>query len=148
MLFQCFQLKIRTPVFWERFSFSRKSVSKLKYLKIFKISTDHHIKTCRSLRQKAVLKISSTVFKKELCSFCWLWNQTSKKKCFPVLRQIPAQISQWNLLKRAIINLYCLLDESHFSNICTVYYLILECIEFSWHLYWTEWNTVFPYEYR
>ena len=35
---KCFQLKNGTPVFWKRFSFSTKSVSKLKYWKHSKFS--------------------------------------------------------------------------------------------------------------
>ena len=35
---------------------------KVKVLKMFKIFTDHHIKTCRSLKRRAILKIPSTVF--------------------------------------------------------------------------------------
>ena len=33
---------------------------KVKVLKMFKISTDCHIKTCRSHKQRAILKIPST----------------------------------------------------------------------------------------
>ena len=43
---------------------------KVKVLKSFKISSGCHIKTCRSLKRRAILKISITVFKKNLCSFC------------------------------------------------------------------------------
>ena len=35
---------------------------KVKVLKMFKIFTDRHIKTCRSLKRRAILKIPSTVF--------------------------------------------------------------------------------------
>ena len=89
---QYFQLKNNTPVFRKRFLFSRKFVSKLKVLKIFKIFTDCHIKTYRSLKRRAIFKIPSAVFQKKLCSFCWLQDETSKKKRFPVLREKPTQI--------------------------------------------------------
>ena len=62
------------------------------------------------------------------------------------------------MLKEATIH-FCLFDESHFSNICTLYYVTIECVEikyvnigkgqkpsifsFSKFLYWIE-NTVFP----
>ena len=49
-------LKNSTPVFWKRFSFSRKSVSK------FRIFTDCHIKACWFLKQRAILKFPITVF--------------------------------------------------------------------------------------
>ena len=65
---------------------------KVKVLETFHIFTDCHIKTCRSLKRTAILKIPSTVFKKNLYSFCWLENETSKKKRFPVLRQKLTQI--------------------------------------------------------
>ena len=50
----------RYSSFLKRFSFSRKCF-KVKALKTFKFSTDCHIKTCRSLKRKALL-ILSTVF--------------------------------------------------------------------------------------
>ena len=45
---------------------------KVKVFETFKISTDYHIKTCRSLKGRTILKIPSTVFWKDLCSFRWL----------------------------------------------------------------------------
>ena len=36
---------------------------KIRVLKTFKISNDYHIKTCRSLKQRAIFKIPSTVFR-------------------------------------------------------------------------------------
>ena len=50
----------------------RYSSFKVKVLKTFKISTDCHMKTCWSLKRRAILKIRGTVFRKNLCSFCWL----------------------------------------------------------------------------
>ena len=64
---------------------------KLKVLKLSKISSDCHIKTCRSLKRRAILKIASAVFQTNLCSFCWLKEKTSNKKRFHVLRQKPTQ---------------------------------------------------------
>ena len=43
---------------------------KVNVLKRFKTFTDCHIKICRSLKQRAILKIPNTV--KNLCSFPWL----------------------------------------------------------------------------
>ena len=59
---------------------------------MLKIFTDRHIKACRSLKRRAILKIPSTVFYKNLCSLCWPENETSKKKRVPVLRQKLTQI--------------------------------------------------------
>ena len=76
----------------------------------------------------AILKIPSTVFKKNLCSFCWLENENSKKKRFRILKLKPTQILPQKLLKEANIYFYCLLDESRFSDICT----IMELKELNW----------------
>ena len=65
---------------------------KVKVVKTFGTFTDCHIKTCRSLKGKAILKISSTIFKKNLCSFCWLQNENHKKNRFRMLRQKPNQV--------------------------------------------------------
>ena len=35
---------------------------KVKVLKTYEIFTDYHIKTCRSLKQRAILKIPGTAF--------------------------------------------------------------------------------------
>ena len=64
----------------------------VKVLKTFKISSDCRIETCRSLNRRSILKIPSTAFQKNLCSFCWFQNKISKKKRFHVLRQKPAQV--------------------------------------------------------
>ena len=45
-----------------------------------------HLKPCRSRKRIAILKISSAVFRRTLCSFCWLWNETSKKRRFPSVK--------------------------------------------------------------
>ena len=52
---------------------------KVKVLKTFKISSDCPIKTCRSLKRRAFLKIFSTVFIRRTCYFSWLQIETSKK---------------------------------------------------------------------
>ena len=40
----------------------QKTCLKVKVMKMFKISSDFHVKACQSLKQRAILKISSTVF--------------------------------------------------------------------------------------
>ena len=104
---------------------SRKFVLKLKYWKRSKCP----LRTCRSLKRSAILKIPSIVFQKNLCSLCWLYNETFDRKRFPMLRQKPTQISPCNLLKGSSIHFYCLFDDSLFSNICTLWYVTMECIE-------------------
>ena len=77
----------RSSSFLKKVFFSQKIYFKVKVLKMFKVFTDCHRKTCRSLKWKAILNIPSTSFSKKLCSFCWFKKETSKKKRFPVLRQ-------------------------------------------------------------
>ena len=48
----------------------KKICFKVIVLKTFKVFSDFHIKKCRSLKRKAILKITSPVFQKNLCSFC------------------------------------------------------------------------------
>ena len=57
---------------------------KFKVLKLFKISTNCHITTCRSLKRRV---IPSTVFLKNMLFLLELKFKTSKKKRFLVLRQ-------------------------------------------------------------
>ena len=44
----------------------------VKVLKTFETFTGCNIKTCRSLKRRAILKTPSTVFKRNQCFFCWL----------------------------------------------------------------------------
>ena len=62
---QCFSFLKKVLVF-------PKIYYNVKGLKMSKISRDCHIKTCRSLRSRVILKISSTVFYIQLCSIYWL----------------------------------------------------------------------------
>ena len=58
---QWFQLKSGTPVLKKVFVFQKISL-KVKVLKTFETFTDFRIKTCQSLKRRAILKIPSTVF--------------------------------------------------------------------------------------
>ena len=53
--------KAELQFFKKGFSF-RKTCFWVKALKMFKISSDCHIKTCRSLKRRTILKIPSIVF--------------------------------------------------------------------------------------
>ena len=57
--------------FLQKVSVFQKICSKVKLLKTFETFTDCHIKACRSLKRRAIQKIYSTVFQKNLCFFCW-----------------------------------------------------------------------------
>ena len=52
-----FQLKNGTPVLKKKVCVFQKIYFKVKVLKLFRISSDCHIKACQSLKWKAILKI-------------------------------------------------------------------------------------------
>ena len=54
--------KKRYSSFLKKVFVFKKIYVKVKVLKSFKISTGYHIKTCRSLKQRAISKITSSVF--------------------------------------------------------------------------------------
>ena len=83
---------------------------KVEVFKTFKISTDCHINTRRTLKRKATLKIPSTVFRRTYALSIGYKMKPQKKKRFQVLRQKPIQISPVNLLKGETIPFYCLFD--------------------------------------
>ena len=56
--------KKRYSRFLKKVFLFQKIYFKMKVLKSFKVFTDCHMKTCRSLKQKAILKIPSTVFRR------------------------------------------------------------------------------------
>ena len=63
---------------------------KAKLLRMFKGFTDCHIKTCRSLKRRAILKIPKTAFRR---TYALSVNyKMLKKKRLLVLRQKPTQI--------------------------------------------------------
>ena len=57
-----FSTKRRVSSFLIKVFIFQKICFKVTILKTFKISTDCHIKICRSLKRRAILKIPSTVF--------------------------------------------------------------------------------------
>ena len=56
--------KKRYSSFLKKVFVFQKICFKVKVLKTFKIFSDCHIKTCRSLKRRAILKIPSTVFRR------------------------------------------------------------------------------------
>ena len=54
--------KKQYPSFFKKSFFSQEICSKVKLLKTLKISTDCRVKTYRSLKKRAILRIPSTVF--------------------------------------------------------------------------------------
>ena len=56
--------KKRYSSFLKKVFVCQKIYPKVKVRKVFKTFTDRHIKTCRSLKWRAILKIPSTVFRR------------------------------------------------------------------------------------
>ena len=56
--------------------------TEVKVLKSFKISTDYHIKTCRSLKRTAILKIPGTDFRRIYTLSVGFKMKTLKKSVF------------------------------------------------------------------
>ena len=83
-----------------------------KVLKTLETFTDCHVKSCPSLKRRAILKIPSTFFGRNYVLSVGLKVKT--------LRQKPTQILSQKLLKEATIHFYCLSDELRFSDICTI----------------------------
>ena len=66
-VFSILMLQLKTVLqFFEKGFVFRKICFKVKVLKSIKIFTDRHIKTCRSLKQRPILKIPNTVFLEEI----------------------------------------------------------------------------------
>ena len=84
-----FSTKNKYSSFLKKVFVFHKICFKVILLKTFKISSGSHIKTSPTPKRRAVSRILTTVFQKNLCSFCWFQNETSKKKRFLVLRQKP-----------------------------------------------------------
>ena len=92
--------KKRYSSFLKKVSVYQKIRFKVKVLKTFKISTDCYIKTLRSLKRRAILKIPSAFYRRTYAlSFCWFSNETSTKKRFPVQDKNQTRFSRKNCSK-------------------------------------------------
>ena len=91
-----------------------------KVLKTFQISSDCHIKACRSLKRRAILKILSTIFRRTY-ALSVRFEMEPLKKAFPSVKENQLEFcrNHAETLKEASIR-FCLFNESHFSNICTL----------------------------
>ena len=131
---QYFQLKTVGFSFFKRACVFQKLFFKVKVLKTFKISSDCHMKTCRSYKRRAIFKIPSTAFQKSICSFYWIQNKPLRKKMFSCVKaKINSNfaVNLAEMLKKPTIR-FCEFAESHFTNICTLHHVTMECIEISW----------------
>ena len=98
----------------------QKTCYKVKVLKKFKVSTERHMKTCRSLKRRAILKILSIIFFEEPMLFLLALKSTSKKKRFQVLIQKPTQISRKTCWKEQPFIFTAYLMNHIFQRICTL----------------------------
>ena len=104
--------------FWKKAFIFQKIYFKVKVMKTFKISFDFHVKTYRSLngglswksrvlflRRAYALSVYFKFWKLKICrKTCW------KEQPF----------------------VFCFLEESPHTSICTLEYVIMECIELNW----------------
>ena len=107
-----FSTKKRYSSFLKKVVVFQKICFKFKVLTTFKMSTNCHIKTCRSHERRAILKIPSTVFQKNLCSFHLLSNETSKNAFSSVKTNTDLNFDA-KLSERSIIHFYCLFDQEY-----------------------------------
>ena len=107
--------------------FGLKVCFKIKVLKIFKVSTDCHIKTCQSLKRSAILKISTIIFRRTY-ALSVHFKIIPLKKAISSVKTKPTKIFPQDLLKGATTHFYCLFDEPSFSSMY-FWYVVMECIE-------------------
>ena len=79
---QYFELKKLFCFFKKVFVF-QKTCFKVKVMKMFKISSDCHIKKCLSFKRRAILKILSTFFRGTYVLCCVDFKIKSLQKTFP-----------------------------------------------------------------
>ena len=99
---------------------------KVKVLKLFKISSESHMKACRSLKWRAILKIP--ILKEPMLFLLALkWNLYEKAfSCVKTKNNFCCKPC-WNAERS---NHSFLIDESHFWNICTL--IMWQYIEINW----------------
>ena len=81
-------------------------------------------------QMEGYFEILSTKFLQNLCSFCWLWNETSKKSFFPCYDKNHLKFCRKSCRKEQT-SIFCLIDGSPFSNTFTLLHVIMEFIEFN-----------------
>ena len=87
----------------------------VKVLRTFKTSCDFHIKACRSLKQKAILKSLEPACRRAYALSVGFNVKPLTKSAF--LSNFAVRLVE--MLKEETTH-FCLFGESHFSNICTL----------------------------
>ena len=113
--------KRRCSRFLKKVFVFQKICFKVKVWKSFKISTGCHIKTCRSLKRRAILKILSTVFRRIYTLSVGFKIKPLRKSVFQCYDKNQPKFCRKTCWKEQTIHFYCLFDESHFSNIICTY---------------------------
>ena len=108
----------------KKFFVFQKNCFKVKVLKTFRISSDFHIKTCQSLKRRAILKIPSTVFIRTYALSVGFKMKPLRKSVFLCKTKTISifAVNFVQMLKEATIH-FCLFDES---------YVAMESIEIYW----------------
>ena len=88
----------------------------------FKISNDCHIKTCWSLKRRAILKIPGAIFLEEPIGYVGFKMKPLRKSFFQC-----GDKNQPKFYRKTSVYLM-----SHVSNICTLWYVIMEFEELNW----------------
>ena len=88
----------------------------------FKISNDCHIKTCWSLKRRAILKIPRAIFLEEPIGYVGFKMKPLRKSFFQC-----GDKNQPKFCRKTSVYLM-----SHVSNICTLWYVIMEFEELNW----------------
>ena len=125
-------------------------------MKTFKIFTDCYIKTCRSLKRRAILKIPSTISRRTYALSVGLKMKPLKEKRFPVLDQNQPKFCRKTCLKEQplIFTVYLM---NHIFQISVLlirdnrmYKWTIDCVN-TWKrseaanqpfLCWVEWNSL------
>ena len=88
---------------------------KVKVLKTFETFTDSHIKTCRSLKRRAILKIFSSVFRRTYALSVGFKMKTLRKCVFQCQEKTNSSFAV-KVTKEATIHFYYLFDEHVFQT--------------------------------
>ena len=95
--------------------FGLKVCFKTKVLKIFKVSSDCHIKTCQSFKRSAILKIPKIIFRRTY-ALSVHFKIIPLNKAISSVKTKPTKIFPQDLLKGATTHFYCLFHEPSFSS--------------------------------
>ena len=113
---QYFQLKDRTPVFQKSFFFF--AFCKVRVMKAFKISSECHIKICRCLKRRTILKILILCYRGTYALCVGFKMKPLLKSFFLCLDKLTFCRKIWRKKQPSI---FCLFGDSNYSkDICHI----------------------------